>query len=160
MRNLKAAIAALTVTMAVFVSGTTFSADVEDIIEARQSFMRVYAFNLGIVGAMAKGKTEYNQELASSAAQNLVALSKMENSAMWPEGSSKAAEGLSDKTDALEEMWTTWPEVKNRHEEAAKAIEAFAMLAAKDLESLRGGMKDLGAGCKGCHKDFRAKDED
>ena len=62
-------------------TGTSaLAADVEDIIKARQSFMQVYKFNLGLVGNMAKGKTEYNAETAQNAADNLLALSKMKNS--------------------------------------------------------------------------------
>lgn len=133
------------------------AADVEDIIKARQSFMQVYKFNLGLVGNMAKGKAEYNAEIAQNAADNLLALSKMKNSPMWPQGSSKSDPGLKEKTNALPETWTTWPKASERHADLTKALEDFSMVAGKDLNSLRGGMKSVGQGCKGCHKDFRAE---
>ena len=133
------------------------AADVEDIIEARQAFMQVYKFNIGLVGAMAKGEVEYNAEIAQNAANNLLALSKMKNGPMWPQGSSKADPGLKEKTNALPETWTTWPKVSERHADLTSALEDFVKVAGKDLNSLRGGMKSVGDGCKGCHKDFRAE---
>ena len=63
-------------------------------IEARQAVMRIYAFNLGLLGAMAKGEAEYDAKLATAAANNLLATTNMDNSAMWPPGSDADADGL------------------------------------------------------------------
>ncbi len=145
------------VASSMLITGLSTAAEVEDIIKARQSFMRVYAFNIGLVGDMAKGKTEYNAEIAANAAQNLLALSKMKNGPMWPKGSSKADSGLDGKTRALPEIWTTFPEVSERGTDLTKALEDFVGVAGKDLASLRKGMKSVGEGCKGCHKKFRAE---
>nr|WP_067291716.1 cytochrome c [Marinobacterium profundum] len=141
-------------------SGAVFAEEVEKIIEARQSFMQLYSFNLGLVGEMAKGKTEYDADIAANAAQNLLALAKMNTSPMWPQGSSKADAGLEEVTSALPEIWTTYPKVSEKHNDLTAALETFATVAGKDLASLRGGMKAVGDGCKGCHQDFRAKKED
>jgi cytochrome c556 len=43
-------------------------------IEARQSKMTLYAFNLGLLGGMAKGDIEYDAQAAGLAAKNLAAL--------------------------------------------------------------------------------------
>ena len=142
--------------------GTSLSsaADIEKTIKARQSFMRVYSFNLGLVGDMAKGKSQYDAEIAANAAQNLLALVKMNNGPMWPKGTSNTDPGLSEKTRALPEIWTTYPKISERHKELKEALEKFVGVAGKDLASLRGGMKAVGKGCKGCHEKFRAeKDE-
>ena len=149
----------ITSTLIAMTGTTALAIDVEDTIKARQSFMQVYKFNLGLVGNMAKGKTEYNAEIAQNAADNLLALSKMKNGPMWPQGSSKSDRGLMEKTNALPETWTTWPRVSERHADLTSALEDFSKVAGKDLNSLRGGMKSVGDGCKGCHKDFRAKEK-
>ena len=58
---------------------------IEDAIKARKSFMQVSAFNLSILGAMAKGERDYDAELARTLSKNLHALSLLNNGAMWPE---------------------------------------------------------------------------
>ncbi|WP_158070102.1 cytochrome c [Motiliproteus sp. MSK22-1] len=143
-----------------FGSSLSSAADIEKTIEARQSFMRVYSFNLGLVGDMAKGKSQYDAEIAANAAKNLLALAKMDNGPMWPQGTSKEDPGLSEKTRALPETWTTYPKVSERHKELTEALEKFVNVAGKDLASLRMGIKDVGKGCKGCHESFRAEEEE
>ncbi|MGI9248180.1 MAG: cytochrome c, partial [Woeseiaceae bacterium] len=80
----------LFITMATVVLGATTSvtfaqdeAPFQNQIEARQAFMTVYRFNLGILGAMAKGEMEYDAAQASAAANNLLAAANMSNGAMW-----------------------------------------------------------------------------
>ncbi|WP_020682264.1 c-type cytochrome [Marinobacterium rhizophilum] len=153
-------IAATLVTVSALGSSGAFAQDVEKIIEARQSLMHLYAFNLGTVGEMAKGNTEYDAQLAATAAQNLLALAQMNSDRLWPQGSSKVDPGLEDTTRALPEIWTTMPKLSEKHTDLTTALETFATVAGKDLASLRGGMKAVGDGCKGCHQDFRAKKED
>ncbi len=141
-------------------SGITVAADIDKIIEARQSLMKVYSFNLGLVGDMAKGKSEYDAEIAANAAQNLLALAKMKNGPMWPEGTSNEDPGLAETTRALPEIWTSYPKVSEKHGDLTEALEKFVDVAGKDLTSLRGGLKAVGQGCKGCHESFRAEEED
>ncbi len=142
--------------VATVASGMVMAADNDTVIKARKSHMQLYAYNLGILGGMAKGKTEYNAELAGISATNLLTLSNMNNSSMWPQGSSQSDEGLADKTRALPEIWTTYPKVIDRHKELTAALEKFVTVAGKDLAGLRSGIGAVGEGCKGCHQDFRA----
>jgi cytochrome c556 len=153
-------IVATLMTVSALGSGAVIAEEAEKAIEARQSFMQLYSFNLGLVGEMAKGKTEYDAETASNAAQNLLALAKMNTGPMWPQGSSKADAGLEEVTRALPEIWTTYPKVAEKQDALTAALETFATVAGKDLASLRGGMKAVGDGCKACHEDLRAKKED
>ena len=129
-------------------------------IQARQSFMKVYAFNLGLLGAMAKGEADYDAKLAAAAANNLLAAAKMDNSAMWPAGSDADAEGLKDKTRAKPENWTTWPKASEKHQALTDALTAMAAEAGNGLEAVQANMGAVGDGCKGCHESFRVpKDE-
>jgi cytochrome c556 len=125
-------------------------------IEARQSFMQIYRFNLGMLGAMAKGEIPYDAAQASAAANNLLAASKMSNGAMWPAGSDMGAEGLEGVTWAKPDIWTITPEVGEKHRALTEALEAMAAVAGDGLGALRSNMGAVGDGCKGCHEPFRA----
>ena len=122
--------------------------------------MTVNKFYMGILADMAKGKRPYDAELASAAARNIEALSNMKNGAMWPKNSGLDQPGLKDETRAKPEIWSTWPEVADRHKEWAGAAAEFSKVAGNGLDALRGGLKQVGDGCKGCHKDFRAKKDE
>lgn len=124
-------------------------------IQARQAFMKVYAFNLGLLGAMAKGEADYDAKRASAAATNLLAAAKMDNSAMWPGGSDAAAEGLKDKTRAKPEAWSNYPEVSEKHQALTDALMTMAADAGSGLDAVRANMGAVGKGCKGCHESFR-----
>ena len=76
--------------------------DLMKAVTARQSTMKLYAFNLGTLGAMARGTIDYNAEAAEAAAGNLVKLSSMNQMAMWPAGSDM---GSLEGTKALPALW-------------------------------------------------------
>jgi len=155
MTLLKRCFSAIAIIVIVF-SSNTIASDAEKAITARQAHMQTYAFNLGVLGNMAKGKTPYHADKAKTAAQNLLMLSSMNNASMWPQGSSQSDEGLGDKTRALAEIWTNFPKVMERHQVLTTELQHFVTIAGKDLASLKGGLGKVGAGCKGCHQDFRA----
>lgn len=125
-------------------------------IKARQAFMQVYAYNLGLLGAMAKEKSPYDAKIAMAAANNLLAASKMDNSTMWPKGSDAESEGLNKKlTRAKPDIWTTYPKVKEKGEALQKALSEMAAVAGNGLAAVKANMGAVGKGCKGCHKPFR-----
>ena len=130
---------------------------IEKAIKARKAQMTLYSFNLGVLGAMAKGEAEYNAEAAAGAANNLLAAAKFDGSQMWPQGSDSTA--MPGKTRALPDIWTTYPKVVDQQKALIQALETLAPAAGKDLQSLQGALKAVGAGCGGCHKPFRAEKE-
>ncbi len=135
-----------------------FANDFEKEVKARQSLMQVYGFNIGILGAMAKGEMPYDPEIAQAAADNLNAAVSMKNPTMWPKGSDRAT--LGEKTRAKADIWSTYPEVAEKGQEMRDAAAKMASVAGTDLDALRPNMKQLGDGCKGCHEPFRVpKDE-
>ncbi len=141
-------------------AGNTAAADIEKAIKGRQGLMQVYAFNLSLVGDMAKGKVDYNAETAQNAANNLLAVATMKNGAMWPEGSGTDHPEFGENTRALPEIWTTYPEIGQRGADLVSALEEFVKVAGKDLQSMGEGLKAVGKGCKSCHEEFRAEKED
>ena len=127
-------------------------------IEARQALMNVYRFNLGLLGAMAKGEMPYEAGMASDAANNLLAASSMRNGAMWPAGSDMSAPGLADMTAAKPEIWSNMSDVGEKSRALRAAAEAMSAAAGDGLDALRSNMGAVGDGCKGCHESFRASD--
>jgi len=127
----------------------------ENELKARQGEMRLRAFNLGILGAMAKGTVEYDAKAASAAAQNLKLLSMLDASALWPAGSDAGA--LGDRTTASPDIWANFPKVSEAAKAYVVAADAMAEAAGKDLASLQGAIGDVGKSCGTCHKPFRVQ---
>lgn len=125
----------------------------EKAIEARKATMSLYSFNLGQLGAMAKGNVAYDATKASAAASNLAALAALDQGAMWPKGSDASA--VPDKTRAKAEIWSTYPEVNEKSKALADASAAMAKVAGDGLPALQGAIGDVGKTCGGCHKPFR-----
>ena len=126
-------------------------------IEARQALMQMYKFNIGILGAMAKGKMDYNAEKATRAAGNLKMAAAIDQSDMWPKGSDLTNKEVTTKTTAKMEAWTTMPKVVDAHKVFADASAKLADAAGSGLDGLRGAIGGVGKSCKGCHDDFRQK---
>lgn len=123
-------------------------------IKARQAVMQLYAFNLGQLGAMAKGDVAYDADKAGVAAANLNALVNMNNGAMWPQGSHmKANPGV---TWAKEENWTMYPKAAEKGMALKAAAATMASEAGKGLDALRAAIGPVGGSCQGCHETFRA----
>lgn len=63
------------------------------------------------------------------------------------------------KTAARAEIWSKPEEFRKASADFVKAAAAFNSLAASgNIEAIRAGVKPLGASCKGCHDQFKAKD--
>ena len=142
--------AALTATV---VTAASHAPDPAPAIKARQAQMQLYAFNLGTLGAMAQEKMPYDAAMASTAANNLAALAKLDQSMMWPAGSdADSAEG----SRALPEIWANFEDVAAKGQAMRDAADAMAAAAGTDLASLQAAMGPLGGSCGGCHKPYRA----
>ncbi len=125
-------------------------------IKGRQAMFQTYSFNMGILGAMAKEKTEYNADIASEAAANLMAAANFGQSSMWPAGSDSETEGNA-KNRALSAIWETFPAIVEKSDALKKSSAVLAEQAGQGLAALQGAMGDVGASCKGCHDDYRAE---
>ncbi|MBV1896538.1 MAG: cytochrome c [Rhodobacteraceae bacterium] len=142
--------------VASLVAGSAFADQAtEGAIKARQSLMQLYAFNLGALGAMAKGAVPYDAEAASSSAANLLALSSMSQAGMWPQGSDN---GSYPDSKALPEIWTKYPDVVEKGKALGVATAAMDTAAGTDLAALQGAMKALGGACGACHKAYRQEE--
>lgn len=140
------------------VSVSVYAADgpFDKAIKARQAMFQIYGFNSGLLGAMAKEKIPYDADIAAEAAANLDAAANFGQSQMWPQGSDNATDGNAT-TRALPALWETYPSVVEKGDALKEASAAMVAVAGDGLSALQGAMGDVGASCKGCHDDFRAK---
>ncbi|QQA44662.1 c-type cytochrome [Pelagovum pacificum] len=121
-------------------------------VAARQSHMSLYAHNLGIIGGMAQGNTEYDAEMAATAATDLRMLAEISEQAYWPEGTdSESIEG----TRALPAIWEDMEGFDASRAALVEAAVAMEEAAGESLEALQGAMGGLGQGCGGCHQTYR-----
>ncbi|MGI9357742.1 MAG: c-type cytochrome [Rhizobiaceae bacterium] len=130
--------------------------DFDKQIKARQSVMKLYSFNLGILGAMAKGEMDYDADLAKASADNLLATAKMNNGAMWPKGSDMATAGNENLTWAKAVIWSSFPKVGEKHQALTDAATKMAAEAGNGVDAIRANIGTVGGSCKACHDDFRA----
>lgn len=121
-------------------------------IKARTAVMQLYGFSLGTLGAMAKGQVDYDADAATKAANNLVALTQLDQSAMWPQGSDSDSDANSR---ALPAIWANFPDVGAKGKALADAAVTMQSSAGQGLEALQGAMGGLGGACSACHKAYR-----
>ena len=124
-------------------------------IKARQGEMQLRSFYAGPLFGMAKGEIEYDAAMASALAADLKRLTELDLGRAWPQGSDN--EAYPGKTTALPKIWTTYPEISEYGKRYVQAVNELADSAGGGLDALRGGVRNLGKSCKGCHDDFREK---
>ncbi len=152
----------MAIAIAIVISGTAFITTAaaegphDAAIKGRQAMFQTYSFNVGILGDMAKGKIEYDAALAAELAANLNAAANFGQSAMWPAGSDSETEG-NLKNRALPVIWSTFPAIVEKADALKSASAVLAEQAGQGLDALQGAMGDVGASCKACHDDYRAK---
>ena len=124
-------------------------------VKARQAHMQLYGFNLGILGAMAKGETEYNADAAMAAANNLATVSALNQSAYWAEGTDN--EALGDETKALPALWGADSNAAEIASDLVIAAASLAEVAGDGQEAIGPALGPVGQACGACHKAYRAK---
>ena len=124
-----------------------------DAIKARKGEMQVRSLNAGPLFAMARGKIDYDAELASKLAGNLKTLLEVDMNRAWPAGS--GIDKYFGETNAKEEIWTTFPEIAEYGKRYAKAVNELAAVAGNGQDALRSKVGALGKSCKGCHDQFQ-----
>ncbi len=121
-------------------------------VKARQGHMQLVAFNLGILGNMAKGETPYDAAAAQTAANNLVAVTSLDQSAYWAPGTDS---GSIEGTRALPAIWENVSDVQRISQELVAAAGELASVAGDGQEAVGGALRAVGATCSECHKAYR-----
>ncbi|TBX27884.1 c-type cytochrome [Nioella sediminis] len=126
-------------------------------IAARQGYMQILAFNIGVLGGMARGNIDYDAEAAQTAANNLAAMAGVDGRPTWPAGSDNAA--LGDATRALPAIWEDMGGFGEEWMAYGAAASGMADAAGNGLEALQAAIGPLGGSCGSCHRNFRQSDD-
>jgi cytochrome c556 len=133
-------------------TSTVLAEEPENYIKYRQAMMKATGGHSGAASQIIRGKVAPEGDLMMHA----LALAELSRHIprLFPEGSDFG------ETKAKEEIWSQWPKFEQAAEEAKKATADFAAAAATgDAPHIANAFKAVGESCKGCHKDFRVKDD-
>lgn len=124
----------------------------EDAAEYRQSTYKMVGQHVGAMGAMMKGKVDFNVESFAKNAEAVAMLSQLA-----PNGFE--TEGLSDDTEAKEEIWKDKEAFNEKMSDFQTAAANLAEATKTgDEGKIKAAFGPLGKSCKGCHSDYREKD--
>lgn len=127
--------------------------DFEGPLKARQGQFQIIAMNLGILGNMARGRMDYDADAAQAAADTLVAVSQIQQTPMWPEGSdNEAIEG----TRAQPTIWADNADFLSKWAAFGEGAVTIQAAASNGVEALGPAMGPIGGSCKACHDTHRA----
>lgn len=126
--------------------------EAENYIKYRQAMMKAIGGHTGAISQIMRGKVAPEGDLLMHSLA-LAALNR-NLTRLFPEGSDFG------ETKAKEAVWSDWAKFEQA---AAEAKQATADLAAKaaggDRRQIANAWKAVGKSCKGCHKEFREKDD-
>ena len=125
---------------------------IQNAVKARQGQFQIMAINLGILGSMARGNTDYDAEAAQAAADSLVAISGVNPAPLWPEGSDSFS---IDGTRAEPAIWENLPDVVSKWGDFGAAAVQLQAVAANGQAELGPMLGMIGGTCKACHDDYR-----
>ena len=126
----------------------------EDTVAARQGFYKLLGANMGVFAAMAKGERDYDAAAAQTAADNIVTLTGYNMGHLYVPGtSSEDVEGAR----ALPKIWDDFAGVQEKGKAWVAAAQEMQGVAGMGKAEMVGGLQKLGATCKGCHDEYRAK---
>ena len=113
---------------------------------ARGELMTTIGKNIGIIGDMAGGKTEFDAAAAEGAKAALIeATGKIE-------ATFKDQGGADPASEAKPEIWANWDDFLKK---ATAASDAANALDVASLDTVKAGMGALGGACKDCHTTYR-----
>ena len=122
-------------------------------VQARKGQFQIMALNIGVLGNMARGTTDYDAAQASTAAANLVAISMLDQSFHWPEGTDNMT---IDGTRAEPAIWENLPDVITKWQAFGAAATRLSAEAGNGLDAMRAALGPVGGTCSACHDIYRA----
>lgn len=119
--------------------------------ETRQAVFKLLAFNMGPIGAMARG-AEFDAELAERNARRIAALAPM-----IPElFAANDTRQFSVDTEALPVIWDNITDFQQKAMDLEAAANTFAGVASGgDRNQTIGAIRAFGATCGNCHREYR-----
>ena len=134
------------------ISAGAHASEPENYIKYRQAMMKAIGGHMGAASQIVRGKVAPEGDLLMHA----LALAELNRNLtrLFPEGSDFG------ETKAKEEIWDQWAKFEQASADAKKATADFAAAAGGgEPRQIANAFKAVGKSCKGCHKDFRQKDD-
>lgn len=125
-------------------------------VKARQSYFTLLGANMGTLAGMARGQIPYDETAAAQAGANLEALVMYDSTIHFPEGSFVDDLGA-DMTEARTNIWTDMDGFAEKFADLQMAVEGAGMAVTGGQANVGGVIGNIGAACKACHDDYRAK---
>lgn len=125
----------------------------ERAVDARDSHMHLYAFNLGTLGGMAQGAIPFDAAQATAAAENLNHLVLLDQSGYWIPGT---AQGEAEGSQALPAIWENMEDFQAKQAALREAVANLVTAAGTDQAGLGAAMGGVGQACGACHQAYRA----
>ena len=124
----------------------------EDQLKLRKAAYVLMNYSLDGLDAMAEGKKPYSKDEAIRDAELLARLANMPKG-FFGEGTDKVGE-----TRAKPEIWTSRADFDAKMDKMVQETARLAQTARSgDASALKKAVGDVGAACKACHDDYRAK---
>ena len=117
----------------------------------RQSYFALIGANFGPIAAMVQGKMPYSVEGVQERANNLKALSMIDVTSAFGEGSDKGT------TRAKPEIWANTADFKAKFADMKEAM-VVLQAAGGDQGAVAKAVGGVGRTCKACHDEYKAKD--
>jgi cytochrome c556 len=126
----------------------------ERAVETRQSVLHLMGWNMAPLGAMARGRMDFDAGRVETNAERLLALSKMLSDAF---AADTRANDVS--TEALDAIWEQPEAFASKVEATIEASNRLLTVAGTgDEGAMRSAIGNLGSTCGSCHDDFRVDD--
>lgn len=144
---------ALVAALTAAATGSVQAQDYGKQLKARQGQFQIMAMNLGILGGMAKGETEYSAEAAGQAAASIVGVSMIHQPTLWPEGSDEMS---IDGTRAKTTIWDNNADFLDKWMALGTAAKALQVAAGEGQAAIGPALGQIGGTCQACHEAHRA----
>lgn len=122
------------------------------VVEFRQALLQLVRSNVGVLGAMAKGKVEYDTEVMLTNGERLEQLSLMMDDYFATD-----TRNFDVETAALDKIWTQQEDFDSKVDamtEAARTLQAAAKSG--DKGQYKAAIGGIFKTCKGCHDSYKA----
>ena len=148
MKTAFAALAALAV-----LATPAVAQDVSAAVKARKGQFEIMQLNLGVLIGMARGTSEYDADKATAAAESIRAITTLDQSNMWPEGTDNMS---IDGTRALPGIWDNTADVMAKWAALGEAATTMAAQVGTGKDAVGPQLGAVGKACTACHDTYRA----
>lgn len=133
---------------ALSISAPALADRAEDAIKYRQGVFTAFRWHFGAMGAMVRGKMEYDAQQFAHHATQLAALTRMPR------------EGFIDGSDfgdtaAKAELWENLDDVNARFDKLMSDADALLAVTGGSLDDVRPAFGAVAKNCKGCHDNYK-----